>query len=357
MNNSRTRTKRPGTKKRSRARSKVDVSSSLDRTTAVIDTICRIAGSPDFPILAEAANSTRLRSAIEDHDTPYLYEWLIEMLSYQGVSDAAATTYMDRHGRLRWNDVERALARRSSCPKLLAHWTFLNCRYEKTARSCAEPSHFKQCPLPSFDMRSGRINVMGFSLFLFIRDVAEGDLVRWIDKRLEIANIGSLRGRTVRMQQALIEPLKEVFSLGPKVLNMALADLLMTAPRSKARWYETGASMVSVDTLVHSFLHRTGILRRCGAPHAYGTGRYGVGGCAAIIRQVSWRIDARKCNAGYPATFPRWVQHALWRYCAAQEVNVCNGNQIDDTKRCRNSGCLLFPTLCDRVALKKPEPT
>jgi hypothetical protein len=33
---------------------------------------------------------------------------------------------------------------------------------------------------------------------------------------------------------------------------------------------ETGKAMIAVDTLVHNFLHRTGILHDCGTPHAYG---------------------------------------------------------------------------------------
>ena len=355
MRHARTKKKGPGNKKRPRAPSRPD-RSPLDHATLLIDTICTIAGSDSFPTAADPAPSNRLRSAIADHDTPYLFEWLVEAFSFQGVSDAAATAYMNRHGRLRWSDVEEALARPRSCPKLLAHWTFQRCGYEKTACACAEPRHFGRCPLPRFDLRNGRINVMGFSLFLFIRDVAEGDLVRWIDRRLAMARVGSPAGRPARMQEALIEPFEEVFSAGRKILNMALADLLMAAPRAKPYWHETGASMVSVDTLVHSFMHRSGILRRFGTEHAYGAGCYGEGGCAEVILRASWRINARQCNAGYPARFPRWVQHAAWRYCAAQEIDVCNGNPIDDAKRCRNTGCLLFPE-CDRVALTKPEPT
>ena len=43
-----------------------------------------------------------------------------------------------------------------------------------------------------------------------------------------------------------------------------------------------GETLVAVDTLVHNFLHRTGILRRLGAEHPYGERCYRTGGCAAF---------------------------------------------------------------------------
>jgi hypothetical protein len=69
------------------------------------------------------------------------------------------------------------------------------------------------------------------------------------------------------MRESLIGPLQNTFGLGRKVLSMALADLLMAAPRTKRHWFETGASLIAIDTLVHNWLHRTGILRRFKAQH------------------------------------------------------------------------------------------
>jgi hypothetical protein len=45
--------------------------------------------------------------------------------------------------------------------------------------------------------------------------------------------------------------------------------------------------MVAVDTLVHNFQRRTGIMQGCGTPHTYGAACYGRGGYAEIIRTVS----------------------------------------------------------------------
>jgi hypothetical protein len=84
--------------------------------------------------------------------------------------------------------------------------------------------------------------------------------------------------------------------------------------------------MIAIDTLVHNFLHRTGILARFGADHLYGAGCYRPGGCADIITLVAAQIDARAFNPAFPAIFPRFVQHAIWRYCAQL---IAEGAQVE----------------------------
>jgi hypothetical protein len=37
-------------------------------------------------------------------------------------------------------------------------------------------------------------------------------------------------------------------------------------------------------------------------------------------------------NPGFPQTFPRFVQHAISRFCAADEVNTCDDNRVDGRK-------------------------
>ena len=112
--------------------------------------------------------------------------------------------------------------------------------------------------------------------------------------------------------------------------------------------------MIAIDTLVHNFLVRTGILARFDADHSYGAACYQAGGCADIIAAVADRIDARQFNPGFPQPFPRFVQHAIWRYCAQSGLDVCNGNRIDDRKSCTNVYCQIRK-LCDRIVLSKPQ--
>ena len=63
--------------------------------------------------------------------------------------------------------------------------------------------------------------------------------------------------------------------------------------------------MIAVDTLVHNFLHRTGILSRFGAQHGYGAACYQPGKCADIIGRVAQQIDARAFNPTFPGCVPQ----------------------------------------------------
>ncbi|WP_461350347.1 hypothetical protein [Bradyrhizobium liaoningense] len=139
--------------------------------------------------------------------------------------------------------------------------------------------------------------------------------------------------------------------MADKVLTNALSWLMIGARNHRPVWFETGKAMLVIDTLVHNFLHRTGILENCGIPHRYGPACYAKGGCAEIIRRAAERIDARSFNPSFPEFFPRFVQHAIWRYCAADGLDLCNGNRIYDREPCQISYCYLF-RICEKIALK-----
>jgi hypothetical protein len=61
---------------------------------------------------------------------------------------------------------------------------------------------------------------------------------------------------------------------------MTLSHILIAGGHTRPRWVEVGSAMIAVDTLVHNFLHRTGILARFDAEHVYGSGCYQPGRCA-----------------------------------------------------------------------------
>jgi hypothetical protein len=63
------------------------------------------------------------------------------------------------------------------------------------------------CPLPRHDLRNGRLNQTAYSLFLFMRDIAGGDIVGWIDQRLEAVDLTRAPDRPASLRQALLEPL------------------------------------------------------------------------------------------------------------------------------------------------------
>lgn len=324
----------------------------LDHALRLIYAVCCFAGSGTW--LDDNRGNLRAQGVIaglRTNDTAAVFDWLVETLSYQGIADRVAADYMQRHGRITWRQIARDLQAQPTCPKLRSYWTFNGCRYAKGSHGCAEPEHLHACPLPRHNLRNGHLNQLAYSLFLFIRDLAAANLVAWIDATLANAD-SRTSDRLVRMQDSLLRPLRNVHGVSDKVLAMSLSMLLLAAGTSRPAWAQVGARLIAVDTLVHNFLHRTGILARLAAPHTYGPGCYQAGGCAAIIRMVAQQIDARTFNRGFPKVFPRFVQHAIWRYCAAGGLNVCNGNRIDDTESCNNRYCQLF-SQCDRVVLYK----
>jgi hypothetical protein len=322
----------------------------LHYAVQLVHAACCLAGSAAY--LDDGRADLRDRGiirAIRDHDTPALFDWLVEVLSFQGISDAVASGYMAQHGSARWADIADGLSRTPSCPKLAGYWRFYDCRYHKGSGTCAEPSHIDACPLPRHPLRNGRLNQMAYSLFLFMRDVADSDFVDWIDSQLATVNLQTPE-RLATLREAIIGPLRNVYGLSDKVLAMALSNLLLAAAR-RPLWVEVGATFVAVDTLVHNFLHRTGILQRLGANPPYGDRCYRPDGCAGILHLLAANIDARQFNPAFPATFPRFVQSAIWRYCAENGLDICNGNRIDDGARCDNRHCQLFRR-CDRIALR-----
>jgi len=320
----------------------------------LIRTVCAVAGSTSFLDEIDAEiQGAGLDQAVLASATPAVFDWLLTTFSFQGISDRVAREYMDKHGTASWAEIEAGLKAAPSCPKLRGYWHYEGCRYDKGSVTCSEPDHIDACPVPRPRLRNGRLNQTAYSLFLFVRDIAGGDLVGWIDNQLEDAVGSSRTDLEAARQEALIGPLRNIYGVADKVLSMGLSSLLIGARGQRPVWFETGKAMLAVDTLIHAFLHRTGIQEGCGIPHAYGAACYARGGCAEIIRTVAGRIDARAFNPKFPTAFPRFVQHAIWRFCAADGLNLCNANRIDDRKPCQITYCYLHQK-CSRKPLKTP---
>ena len=98
---------------------------------------------------------------------------------------------------------------------------------KRPKRTCAEPDHIDACPLPTHRLRNGRLNQLAYSLYLFIRDIADGDLVGWIDHQLAAADDPSAPDRIARMTEAVVGPLRHVYAVADKVLMMALSCILL----------------------------------------------------------------------------------------------------------------------------------
>jgi hypothetical protein len=328
-------------------------SNGLARAERMIRSVCAVAGSMSFlDEIDQEVRDAGVDRAVAVGDTPAIFDWLMTSFSFQGISDRVARGYINKHGTVTWAGIETGSKNACSCPKLRSYWQFENCRYDKTSFTCSEPEYIDACPLPKPRLRNGRLNQTAYSLFLFVRDHADGNLVGWIDRQLESARDTTAAELVAARQEALIGPLRNVYGVSDKVLMMTLSTLLIGARNHRPNWFDTGKAMIAVDTLVHNFLNRTGILKECGVPHAYGLGCYEPGGCAEIIRTVADRIDTHMLHRAFPRRFPRFVQNAIWRLCAGDGLNLCNGTRIDDRQSCQISYCHLYRR-CGRIALKR----
>lgn len=305
----------------------------------IIQAIYRLARS-DKLLDTKAVDPTRdmLRDALVNRDNGLIFDWLAGVFALQGISDAVAVEYMRLNGSPTWKSLLPALVRKPSCSKLSSYWHYEGCGYSKTLRTCARPDHFRNCPVPAMRLRNGRLNVTAFSLLLWIKDIAGGDLVGWLGKRIRIEKH---RRRTIQEDRnRLLEPLNGIYGVSNKVLSMALADLLLAAPPKWRGWNRIGGALIVIDSLLHNNLSRTGVLARYKTEHRFGPACYQSRGCADIIDRVALKI----------AVVPRAVTHAIWRYCAQDFSNICNGNRIDDRHRCKNIYCRLY-SICDRRQL------
>ena len=302
--------------------------------------------------IAGRLRAAGVQDAVARRESAPLFDFVAALAARQGISNDAAIRFDARHGGVTWATVEAGLAAGAACPRLAHYWSFAGCNYRKVAQTCGSPPDMPSCPLPTHPLRKGLLNEAAHALFFFIRDVCGGDLVGWVDSRLAGADPGlGAPHRAERLRDAVVGPLLNVHGIGPKVWSMVLAELLLVGDPERERWVTAGAAMVAVDSLVHAFLHRTGILRRFGAEHTYGAGCYGPNGCAAVIAGLAEHIDARAYNPAFPAVFPRWVQHAVWRFASVGSHDVCNGRRIDDRARCQQAlRCPTYPA-CDRLRL------
>jgi hypothetical protein len=207
--------------------------SAIDHAVRVVHGVCCLAGSPSLinDIRAEL-RADGIATAIRRHDTATLFDWLVASLSYQGMSDQVAAEYMEHHGHGQWHDIDAKVATCPTCPKLKSYWHYNGCRYDKISRTCSEPDHIDACPLPSHQLRNGRLNQMAYSLFLFVRDVAEGDLVGWIDRQFQSADDRASPNRLAQLREAVIGPLREVYGVSDKVLTMRACRPSCWAPRN-----------------------------------------------------------------------------------------------------------------------------
>ena len=209
--------------------------------TTLIHRVCEIAGEENLIEDVRASFQERgLVEAIHRHDNDAIFQWLADAISYQGVSDRVARTYIEEHGAIRAEDIRIGLTQPQLCPKLKSYWHFERCGYRKAAKTCSQPRSLPTCPLPRHDLRNGRLNQAAYHLFLFMRDVAGGDFVGWLDRRLERADTGHGRARATRLCRSIVEYKASAETAAGSVIGRPTADHLPNWKLSDPRLEQLG---------------------------------------------------------------------------------------------------------------------
>ena len=157
--------------------------SAIDHAVRVVHNVCCLAGAASLIDDNRAdLRAEGIPSAIRRHDTATLFDWLTSALSYQGISDQVASDYMERHGRRRGP---------ISTPRLPPIPPAQSSRATgiSTAAGTTKSAGHVQSPTTSTPVRCRPTSyAMVGSTSLFIRDVADGDLVGWIDRQVQDAD-------------------------------------------------------------------------------------------------------------------------------------------------------------------------
>lgn len=283
-------------------------------------------------------------------NTSGLFDYVIPSFGYQGISDRIAYEYFEKHGRPTWAMIEGFLkTSRSACPKLGSVDTYRDCRYRKAAGTCGKQQHLRYCPVRKIPHRNGLLSVQAFSLYYFLRDTCGGDFGGWIDQHVIHAKTSSKTEDWVPFARSiLVEGLSTVDGVASKLANMVLTDLLIGGRPNDWDWFSLGTTMITVDTLVHKMFDRTGVLAAFDTAHNYGPGCYGPKGCEAILRRVANILGERSAIPDVEANAMS-VQKAIWRFCAADELNLCNAASVGSETSCRNADQCAASQFCAKA--------
>jgi len=289
------------------------------------------------------------------HKSIMLYQYLVEAFLLAGGGDQSNQGYYAKQRvKPTFNRIKQAL-KGAQCPKLATFETFKGCGYRKTTNTCNEPAVMGSCPLPTFDMKRGNLNQMVFSLYFFLRDVCGRDFYTYVTENFGSGQVSG--GVTNELLESFIQKVTTIANVGPKLSHMALSALFLCRyPGWDYR--RVGLHMIASDSLVHNFLHRTGILDSYQLDHPYGPRCHAQNGCLGVIQDLANRIDCREFNPTLPPHFPRFVQYHIWAYCGQSGKNICNGNKCKPGKP--NPACVLHQQqLCAMLPPQKPaqQPT
>ena len=328
-----------------------------EKSIELISRICHL--SKDF-LKDEEVYSEDIREILRSDKgnkfkTKLLFKELMKALSLQGIGDEVVNSYRRAHGDIIYFQIANRLNRqrkrhRLLCSKLRSFQRFKGCGYRKETFTCNNPIMLLRCPVRRHDLLKGVLNVKAYSFYFYIRDICQGDMISHFNRIIEryINTSNPDPSAVIDARNDLVADFKLIFGVGDKLANMTLSSFLLADQDNKS-YARVGQTMIAIDSLVHNFLQRTGLLKFYDCHHNYGPGCSKH--CVTVIDSLAKKIDARQFNKAHPPYFPRFIQFSLWRFCTINGENICNGVNINDAKPCKQENCPVY-FLCDHAPLK-----
>ena len=85
----------------------------LENAVTLVRRICELCGEPNLNKDIRASfRKMGLLEAIRQHDSDTIYDWMVEAISYQGISDHVASTYIEQHGSVSAWEIGQGLKRK-----------------------------------------------------------------------------------------------------------------------------------------------------------------------------------------------------------------------------------------------------
>lgn len=127
----------------------------LQRAKQVLTAVCQLAGSISFiDDIDHDFKAANLETAVATRSTVPIFDCLVDILSFQGISDRVARDYAAKHGHATWQYLDKSLNSLDGCPKLRSYWQYADCDTTRPVKHVESPTTLMSvsCPNSAYAM-------------------------------------------------------------------------------------------------------------------------------------------------------------------------------------------------------------
>ena len=162
--------------------------SALTHAVRITQNVCQLAGPFDLlDFVRQELRRHGILAAVRHHDTPAIYDWLMSVMSFQGIANRVAEGYLDRHGNVTWADIDASLVQAAGLPKA---WRLLAVRPVPLWQGLRQLQHaeaFAVLPLADASVAQRPLEPDGLQLVLVHARRRRRRFRGWVDRQLDVA--------------------------------------------------------------------------------------------------------------------------------------------------------------------------